>query len=74
MSAMSWRREAATKAFSFAWSPATKREFFQASKYSDIVGVITTSAVKASYGVGCHSRAAAPSSFAVVSKSRAAVT
>jgi hypothetical protein len=45
---------AATNAFSVALSPATKREFFQASKYSDIVGVITTSAVKASCGVGFH--------------------
>ena len=49
---MSCRREAATNAFSFALSPATKREFFHASKYSDIVGVITTSAVNASCGVG----------------------
>jgi hypothetical protein len=64
MSAMSCSREAATNAVSVARSPAMKREFFQASKYSDIVGVITTSAVRASLAVGCHSRAAASSSFA----------
>ena len=74
MSAMSWRRDATTKAFSVALSPATKREFFHASKYSDIVGVMTTSAVSASLGVGCHSRAAASSSFAYFSKPRAAAT
>ena len=49
---MSCRREAATKAFSVALAPAMKREFFHASKYSDIVGVITTSAVIASCSVG----------------------
>ena len=65
MSAMSCRREAATNAFSVALSPATKREFFHASKYSDIVGVITTSAVNASCGVGFHLRAAASSSLAL---------
>ena len=74
MSAMSCRREAATNAFSSALSPATKREFFHASKYSDIVGVITTSAVNASCGVGVHSCAAASSSCVVFSNSRAAVT
>ena len=63
MSAMSCRREATTNAFSFALSPATKREFFHASKYSDIVGVMTTSAVKASCSVGVHLRAAASSSL-----------
>ncbi len=52
---MSCRREAATNAFSSALPPATKREFFHASKYSDIVGVITTSAVNASCSVGAHS-------------------
>ena len=45
MSRMSERREVATKPFSSASPPAMKREFFQASKYSDIVGVITTTAV-----------------------------
>ena len=74
MSAMSCRREAATKAFSLAASPAMKREFFQAPKYSDIVGVITTSEVSASAGVGFQSRAAASSSLAYFSKSRAAAT
>ena len=54
-----------------AFSPATKREFFQAPKYSDIVGVITTSEVSASLSVGSHSRAAASSSLAYFSKSRA---
>ena len=54
---MSWSREATTNAFSFALAPATKREFFHASKYSDIVGVITTSAVNASCAVGFHLRA-----------------
>ena len=54
MSAMSCRREAATNAFSVALSPATKREFFHASKYSDIVGVMTTRAVSASCVVGFH--------------------
>ena len=44
----------ATKPFSSALPPAMKREFFHASKYSDIVGVITTTAVKASSSVGCH--------------------
>ena len=71
---MSCRRDAATNAFSSALSPATKREFFHASKYSDIVGVITTSAVNASCGVGVQSCAAVSSSPAVFSKSRAAVT
>ena len=71
---MSSRREAATNAFSSASSPATKREFFHASKYSDIVGVMTTSAVNASCGVGDHLRAAASSSVVVRSNSRAAVT
>ena len=71
---MSCRREAATNAFSCALAPATKREFFHASKYSDIVGVITTSAVNASCDVGVHSRAAASSSLVVFSNSRAAVT
>ncbi len=35
---MSSRREAPTKPDSVAFDPATKREFFHASKYSDIVG------------------------------------
>src|SRR5918994_607952 len=39
MSRMSLRREVATKPFSSALSPAMKREFFHAPKYSDIVGV-----------------------------------
>ena len=51
---MSDRREVATKPFSSASLPAMKREFFQASKYSDIVGVITTTAVNASSSVGSH--------------------
>src|SRR5918997_930535 len=54
MSAMSCSREAATNELSSAASPATKREFFQASKYSDMVGVMTTSAVNASWGVRLH--------------------
>ena len=52
---MSDRREAATKPCSVAFSPAMKREFFQASKYSLIVGVITVIAVNASDGVGSNS-------------------
>ena len=71
MSAMSCRREATTNAFSVALSPATKREFFQASKYSDIVGVITTSAVNASCGVGSHSCAARVELVGRASRSRA---
>jgi hypothetical protein len=39
-----------------------------------MVGVITTTAVKASSGVGLHLRAAASSSVACFSKSRAAAT
>ena len=49
-----------------AFSPAMKREFFQASKYSDIVGVMTTSAVSASCSVGSHSCAEASSSFGLL--------
>ena len=71
---MSCRRDATTNAFSVAWLPAMKREFFHASKYSDIVGVITTRAVRASCGVGCQSRAAESSSFEYFSKPRAAAT
>ena len=59
----------ATKPFSSASPPAMKREFFQASKYSDIVGVITTTAVNASSSVGCHFLADASSSFAYLTKS-----
>ena len=44
---MSWSREAATNS-SLVPPPATNREFFHASKYSDIVGVITVIAVNAS--------------------------
>ena len=66
---MSDRREVATKPFSSALLPATKREFFHASKYSDIVGVITTTAVNASSSVGCHCFAAASSSLAYLTKS-----
>ena len=66
---MSCRREAPTNDFSVALSPATKREFFHASKYSDIVGVITTSAVSASCSVGFHCLADASSSFACLSNS-----
>ena len=71
---MSWRRDAPTNAFSVAASPDTKREFFHASKYSDIVGVITTRAVRASASVGLYPRAAASSSLALRSKSRMAAT
>ena len=71
---MSCSREATTNAFSFEFSPATKREFFQASKYSDIVGTITTSDVKTSSLVGCHFCAAASSARALRSNSRAAAT
>ncbi len=71
---MSCRREAATNAVSSALSPATKREVFHAAKYSDIVGVITTSAVNASSGVGSHAWPAVSSSFACAAKSRAAAT
>ena len=56
---MSCSREAATKACSAAPSPATNLEFFQASKYSLIVGVITVRAVNASEGVGSNSWASA---------------
>ncbi len=66
---MSCRREAATNELSSDLAPATKREFFQASKYSDIVGVMTTSAVMASCCVGSHSSAEAESSFALAAKS-----
>ena len=66
---MSDRREVATKPFSSASLPAMKREFFQASKYSDIVGVITTTAVNASSSVGCHFFAAASSSLAYLTNS-----
>ena len=59
----------ATKPFSSALSPAMKREFFHASKYSDIVGVITTTAVNASSSVGCHFLADASSSLAYLTKS-----
>ena len=54
----------ATKACSLALPPATKREFFHASKYSDIVGVITTSAENASASVGSNFAAATSSSRA----------
>ena len=56
---MSESREAATKPSSVASSPATKREFFHASKYSLIVGVITVIAVSASDGVGSNAWASA---------------
>jgi hypothetical protein len=62
MSAMSDSRDVATKACSLAWLPATKREFFHASKYSDIVGVMITRAEKASASVGWNSATAASSS------------
>ena len=71
---MSCSRDAATNAFSVAFSPAIAREFFHAPKYSDMVGVMTTSEVSASLVVGSHSRAAASSSLADFSKSRAAAT
>ena len=74
MSRMSLRREVATKPFSSALSPAMKREFFQAPKYSDIVGVITTTAVKASSSVGSHFLADASSSLAYLVKSVAAAS
>ena len=71
---MSLRREVATKPFSSALSPAMKREFFHAPKYSDIVGVITTTAVKASSSVGSHFLADSSSSFAYLTKSVAAAS
>ena len=52
---MSESREAATKPSSVASSPAMNREFFHASKYSLIVGVITVIAVSASDSVGSNS-------------------
>ena len=51
---MSESREVATKPCSSASSPAMKREFFHASKYSLIVGVMIVIAVKASDGVGSN--------------------
>ena len=66
---MSSSRDAPTKPDSVAFEPATKREFFQASKYSDIVGVITTTAVKTSDASGVHFSPAACRSLAVFSKS-----
>ena len=59
----------ATKPFSSASSPAMKREFFHAPKYSDIVGVITTTAVNASSSDGSHFLADSSSSFAYLAKS-----
>jgi hypothetical protein len=66
---MSSRRDAPTKPDSVAFEPATKREFFHASKYSDIVGVMTTTAVNTSAGSGVHPSPDSCSSFAVFSKS-----
>ena len=52
---MSESREVATKPSSEAPSPAMKREFFQALKYSLIVGVMITIEVRASEEVGSNS-------------------
>src|ERR1044071_5749987 len=71
---MSCRREAATNTVSFDLLPATKRELFHASKYSEIVGVMTTSAVKASWVVGSHALADVSRSLALAAKSFAAAT
>ena len=69
---MSERREVATKPSSVAFSPAMKREFFHASKYSLIVGVITVIAVKASDGVGSNAWASSSRLCAWLSNSAAA--
>ena len=66
---MSESREVATKPSSSAPSPAMKREFFHASKYSLIVGVMITIEVSASDGVGSNSCASSSSSFACLSNS-----
>ena len=59
---MSWSREAAANS-GVASSPATKRDAFQAPKYSLIVGVMTVIAVNASEGVASNSFASASSSL-----------
>ena len=66
---MSERREVATKPSSAAPSPAMKREFFQASKYSLIVGVMITIEVSASDGVGSNSCASSSRLFACAANS-----
>ena len=56
-------------------SPAMKREFFQASsKYSDMVGVMTTSAVRASLGVALPLARRRVELLGVPLKARAAAT
>ena len=64
---MSERRETTLNDSPVAASPATKRESFHWPKYSLIVGTITTSAVKASDGAGCHALPASSSSVAYLS-------
>ena len=67
---MSCSREAAAKDCSSAFAPAMKRELFHWPKYSLIVGVIVTSACRASARSGSHARAALSSAFACAAKSR----
>ena len=74
MSAMSCSRDAATNACSVKSAPATKREFFQLSKYSLIVGTMIVSAVNASEGVAENSAASESRDFACSSNSRTAET
>ena len=64
---MSESREVAANACSVAASPETKREFFQLSKYSFIVGIMTTRAVKASASLGSQALAVVCSSLAYMS-------
>ncbi len=71
---MSERREVATKPCSSASSPAMKREFFHASKYSLIVGVMIVIAVSASDGVGSKAAASACSASACRWNSRSVAT
>jgi hypothetical protein len=54
MSPMSDSRETTLNESPVDASPRTKRDSFHWPKYSLIVGTITTSAVKASDGVGCQ--------------------
>ena len=67
---MSWSRDEAAKPSSLASEPAMKREFFHWPKYSLIVGVIVTSACRASSRVGVHDRAALSRAAACLAKSR----
>src|SRR5437868_2347670 len=55
---MSDRREMTTKSRWVEAAPATKRLFFHDSKYSLMVGIMMTSALKASDSVGVHAAAA----------------